>query len=137
MLLSVQDWRRIVYPFVLAAGAIALYFMVAALQRPRPAGILATILWVAYTVYEYYVANGTLCDANCNIRVDLILAWPLLGLATWYACDTPGQRSVGKKVFGAIALIIVVLLAAPLVYIALVGFPETRQSAPSAEPHPN
>ena len=112
------------YPFVHVAAAVALYFMVTALQRPRLAGLLAAGLWAGYAVYEYYVANGTLCDAKCNIRVDLLLAWPMLGLATWFACDTPGQRSVAKKVLGAIALVIVVLLVAPLAYIALVGFPD-------------
>ncbi|MGL4397377.1 MAG: hypothetical protein ACRCS9_12615 [Hyphomicrobium sp.] len=76
------------YPFVLIAGVMALYFMVAALQRPRPAEILAFILWSAYAVYEYYVANGTLCDANCNIRVDLLVFIPLLASATYLALQT-------------------------------------------------
>jgi peptidoglycan/LPS O-acetylase OafA/YrhL len=124
------------YPFALAAGAVTLYFLVVAFQRPRPAAILAVILWAAYSVYEYYVANGTLCDANCNIRVDLILAWPLLAFATWYACNTPGQRSIVNKVLGVIALVIIVLLVAPLAYIALVGFPATTQSGPSSTPSP-
>lgn len=73
------------YPFMVAAGVIALTFMVAALQRPRPAPILAFVLWAAYAVYEYYIANGTLCDANCNIRVDLVLFLPLLGSAAYLA----------------------------------------------------
>lgn len=73
------------YPFVFAAGLITLYFLAAAFRRPRPAEILAVLLWSAYAVYEFYVANGTLCDANCNIRVDLLLFWPLLGAASWLA----------------------------------------------------
>jgi hypothetical protein len=73
------------YPFALAAGAMALYFIVAALKRPRPGEILAVTLWAAYSVYEYYVANGTLCDANCNIRVDLVFFFPLLAGATYLA----------------------------------------------------
>lgn len=124
------------YPLAFAAGAVALYFLVMALQRPRPAAILAVVLWAAYSVYEYYVANGTLCDANCNIRVDLILAWPLLGIATLYASNTPGQRSVVRKVLGVIALIILALLAVPLAYIAVMGFPDTPQSAPNSPPGP-
>lgn len=35
------------YPFVLAAVAMAMYFTVAAIRRPRPAEILAVILWAA------------------------------------------------------------------------------------------
>lgn len=89
------------YPFVLAAGVMALYFIVAALQRPRPAEILAAILWSAYSVYEYYVANGTLCDANCNIRVDLVLFFPLLGSATYLALQKEPRT-------GAVALLYVI-----------------------------
>ncbi len=66
------------YPFVVAAGLFAAYFALVAVQRPRPAAILAVVLWSVYAVYEYYVANGTLCDANCNIRVDLLLFYPVL-----------------------------------------------------------
>jgi len=76
------------YPFVFAAGAVTAYFVVAALRRPRPAEILALVLWAAYAVYEYYIANGTLCDANCNIRVDLIFFWPVLALVTYFAAQT-------------------------------------------------
>lgn len=73
------------YPLALAAGLTALYFMAAVIQRPRPAEILAASLWAAFAVYEYHVANGTLCDANCNIRVDLVLFIPILASATYLA----------------------------------------------------
>ena len=69
------------YPFVFAAGRDGLLLRGGGSQRPRPAEFLAVVLWAAYAVYEYYVANGTLCDANCNIRVDLVLFFPLLGWA--------------------------------------------------------
>lgn len=91
------------YPFVLAAGAMALYFVVATLQRPRPAEVLAAVLWVAYAVYEYYVANGTLCDANCNIRVDLVLFFPLLGSAAYLALQKEPRA-------GAVAILYVICL---------------------------
>lgn len=92
------------YFFVLAAALITLYFVVAAVQRPRPAEILAAILWAAYSVYEYFVANGTLCDANCNIRVDLVLFFPLLGWASYLA----GQK---ESRTGAVAVLAVICLA--------------------------
>jgi hypothetical protein len=91
------------YPFVLAAGAIALYFTVAALQRPRPAKILAGGLWTVYSVYEYYVANGTLCDANCNIRVDLLFFFPVLGYAAYLALQKEPRT-------GAVAILYVICL---------------------------
>lgn len=111
------------YLFALVAGAVALYFVVVAIQRPRPASVLAVFLWAAYAVYEYYIANGTLCDAKCNIRVDIFLVWPVLGVASYFAASTPGQWSGVRKVLGAIAFIFLVLVVAPLVYIALMGFP--------------
>ena len=91
------------YPFVIAAVLITVYFVGAALQRPRPAEILAIILWAAYAVYEYYVANGTLCDPYCNIRVDLVLFFPLLGYATYLALrKAPSTGAVA--VFAVICL---------------------------------
>lgn len=83
------------YPFVIVAGAVALYFAVAAVRRPRPAEVLAGVLWAAYAVYEYFIANGTLCDANCNIRVDLLLFLPLLAAAAYLAVqEAPSTRAV-------------------------------------------
>lgn len=124
------------YPIALVALVLAWYFLYAAWQRPRPAAVVAAILWLLYAFYEFLIANGTLCDAKCNIRVDLILAWPLLAIATWYACNTPGQRSVVNKVLGVIALLIVGSLVAPLAYIAIVGFPADTQSEPSSTTKP-
>ncbi len=124
------------YPFALVGLAVALYFLYAAWQRPRPAAVVAAILWLLYAIYEFQIASGVLCDANCNIRVDLVLAFPLLGFATWFACNTPGQRKAVNKILGVIALIIFGLLVTPLIYIALVGFPADTQSVPSAPPSP-
>ena len=122
------------YPFALVAGAVALYFLVVAIQRPRPAAVLAVFLWAAYAVYEFYIANGTLCDAKCNIRVDLLVVWPVLGIASYLAANMPGQRSGVRKVLGVIAFIILVLVVAPLVYIALFGFPTETQQGPISQP---
>jgi uncharacterized membrane protein len=71
--------------FALAAGVVAVILLAAGSQRPRPAVIVAAILWLLYAVYEYHVATGALCDADCNIRVDLVLLFPILAIATVYA----------------------------------------------------
>ena len=71
--------------FVIAAAMMAVILLVAAWQRPRPAVIVAAILWLLYAVYEYYIVTGVLCDANCNIRVDLVLFFPILAIATVFA----------------------------------------------------
>ena len=68
--------------FVIAAGMITVIHLVAAWQRPRRAVIVSGILWLLYAVWEHQVATGVLCDAGCNIRVDLVFVFPILGLAT-------------------------------------------------------
>ena len=98
------------YVFVFAAAAAALYFGMAACQRPRLAEFLAAVLWAAYAVYEYFVANGTLCDANCNIRVDLAFFFPLLGYATYLALQKE-PRTVSAAILSMICLALVAWLA--------------------------
>ena len=64
--------------FVLAAVLVAVGHLVVAAQRPRLALFVSEILWVLYAVWEYNIANGTLCDKDCNIRVDLVVIGPIL-----------------------------------------------------------
>lgn len=109
------------YAFVFAAGAFALLFMGLALRgAPRAAKLLAAVLWGAYAVYEYYVANGTLCDANCNIRVDLLLFLPLLGVATYLGLQKAPRA-------GAVALLYVI--SAGLVAALAAAFGNTMLAA--------
>ena len=71
--------------FVIAAGMMTVIHLVAGWQRPRLAVIVSGILWLLYAVWEHLVATGVLCDANCNIRVDLLFFFPILGVATYRA----------------------------------------------------
>jgi uncharacterized membrane protein len=71
--------------FAIAAGAMAVILMVAGWQRTRLAVMVAAILWLLYAIYERLVATGVLCDADCNIRVDLVFLLPILGIATFHA----------------------------------------------------
>ena len=68
--------------FVIAAGIMTVIHLVAGWQRPRLAVIVSGILWLLYAVWEHLVATGVLCDADCNIRVDLVFFFPILALAT-------------------------------------------------------
>ena len=99
----------------MVAGLMAAAHVVVALQRPRLAVIVSGILWALYAYYEYLAATGVLCDANCNIRVDLLLFIPILGLATFWAYQSymgrPGPQKVVGAVLGVIGLLAFGLVA--------------------------
>jgi peptidoglycan/LPS O-acetylase OafA/YrhL len=101
--------------FAIVAGLMAVMHLVAGWERPRPAVIVSGILWALYAYYEYLVATGVLCDADCNIRVDLVFFFPILGLATFCAYQSymgrPGQHKVIGTVLGAIGLFVIALVA--------------------------
>lgn len=102
------------YPIAFAAGALAFFFAASALQPLRLGRLLAAVLFGAYAVYETLVANGTLCDANCNIRVDLLLFLPLLGWAAYLGLQTAPRT-------GAVALLAVVCLGLTALLAAAFG----------------
>lgn len=65
----------------------------------RIAGI-AAIAWAAYLVYEYLMYARVLCSGECNIRVDLLLIHPVLGLMAAAAVilslmNDPASKSLG------------------------------------------
>jgi hypothetical protein len=105
--------------FWLAAGLMTVALVVAGLQRPRPAVIVAAIVWLLYAVYEYFVATGVLCDADCNIRVDLVLFFPVLGIVTFYAyrayVGRPAPLKIVGIVLGVLALFVLGLMLEPFI----------------------
>lgn len=109
--------------FAIVAGIMAAILLAAGWRRPRPALFVAAVQWLAYAAYERLVATGVLCDAGCNIRVDLFLFFPILFIATAYAYRSfeqpPGQRTIVGMVLGAICLVILAMLAGAFGYIAL------------------
>jgi hypothetical protein len=44
--------------------------------------LLAGLLWLAYLPYEYAMKLRILCSGECNIRVDLLLIYPVLLVAS-------------------------------------------------------
>jgi hypothetical protein len=111
--------------FAIAAVLMAVIHLVAGAQRPRPAVFVSAILWVLYAYYEHQVATGVLCEADCNIRVDLVFLLPVLGLATFCAYQAymgrPGQMKIIGTVLGAIGLFALGLVAEHHGYGALSG----------------
>lgn len=117
------------YFFVFVAAVGALYFVIAAVRQPRPGRFIAAIAWLAYAAYEYFIANGVLCDANCNIRVDLLLVWPLLFCASLFGIYGPGQWTRTGKVLGGLSLFAVTAMSAVALYIMFVETPAAESAA--------
>ena len=65
------------YPWLAAVVGVALL----AAGRGRRAAAAAGIVWLLYAVYETGMKQRWFCTGECNIRVDLLLIYPLL-LAT-------------------------------------------------------
>ena len=56
------------------------------LYRASRRGVVAlgAACWMGYAVYEYAMQRHWLCSGECNIRVDLLLLYPLLaGVSVW------------------------------------------------------
>jgi hypothetical protein len=115
--------RSTMNAFAIAAVMMAVILLVAGAQRPSLAVIVAAILWLLYAVYERLVATGVLCDADCNIRVDLVFLFPILGLATFCAYQSymgrPSPWKVVGIVLGIIGLVVLGLVAEGYGYGAL------------------
>ena len=50
-------------------------------DRRRLAG-LAALMWLAYFLWEQALSLGYGCDPDCNIRVDLLVIYPILAVAS-------------------------------------------------------
>ena len=65
-----------IFPFgATIIGAVLLLVFARAKIRT---GMATGILWIIYSVYEYLMYIRVLCSGECNIRVDLLLIYPLL-----------------------------------------------------------
>jgi len=66
----------IVWPWLALIPAIA--FGVMFFRRRRGVILLTAFGWLAYFPYELGMKLRVLCTGECNIRVDLLLFYPLL-----------------------------------------------------------
>ena len=63
------------YPWIAALVGVSLL----ALGRwRRPGATVAGVVWLLYAAYETGMKQRWLCTGECNIRVDLLLVYPLL-----------------------------------------------------------
>lgn len=68
--------------FPLGALLIGVVFAMVAWRRRRILPGIAATLWCLYGVYEFLMYTRVLCTGECNIRVDLLIIYPLLLLVT-------------------------------------------------------
>jgi hypothetical protein len=68
------------HPWV--AGVIACGFLLLWRARRHRFIAMTALVWAAYLVYEHLMRWRILCTGECNIRVDLLLIYPVLGLVS-------------------------------------------------------
>lgn len=66
----------IIWPWLALFPAAA--FGVMFIRRRRGIILLTALAWLAYFPYELAMKLRLLCSGECNIRVDLLLFYPLL-----------------------------------------------------------
>jgi hypothetical protein len=64
------------YPILALAPAVAFGLLFA--TRKAPLSLATAVAWMAYAIYEYGMDVRLLCTGECNIRVDLLLIYPML-----------------------------------------------------------
>jgi hypothetical protein len=64
------------YPWL--AAVIGLLLVGLGRSRGRRTAIVVGVIWLLYSAYETAMRLRWLCTGECNIRVDLLLIYPLL-----------------------------------------------------------
>ncbi|MEP7226362.1 MAG: hypothetical protein ABI785_03295 [Gemmatimonadales bacterium] len=86
----------ITYPWLAAVLGVVLLAV-----GGRPGGRAATVagvMWLLYALYETGMKQRWLCTGECNIRVDLLLVYPMLMVLTVVAAVSllrAGARTKG------------------------------------------
>ena len=68
--------------FPLLAFVVGFVFVVVWRWRGARSAMIAGLLWLIYGGYEYLIQARILCSGECNIRVDLLVIYPLLLLVS-------------------------------------------------------
>ena len=72
-----------------------LVFLALYARSRRRSILLAGIAWLAYAIYEVAMEQRWLCTGECNIRVDLLLIYPVLLLLSLFGL-VAAARGRGK-----------------------------------------
>jgi hypothetical protein len=60
------------------AAVIGAFLIGLGRQRGRRTAIVVGVIWLLYAAYETAMRLRWLCTGECNIRIDLLLIYPLL-----------------------------------------------------------
>ena len=77
---------------VLVSSVVAIRFAVLWCRRRRNVIAVTAVLWALYALYEYLISTHVLCSGDCNIRVDLLLIFPILLFASYKAARSAYDR---------------------------------------------
>lgn len=80
-MIVLRDMAILIEHPVLALVPAALFAALFAFSKSRVV-LAALVLWSAYLPYEYGMKLRVLCSGECNIRVDLLVLYPVLILAS-------------------------------------------------------
>lgn len=69
----------------LLATVIGGFFLYGYARLHQRSALLAGCSWLLYSGYEYLTQLRILCSGECNIRIDLLLIYPLLLSVSAYA----------------------------------------------------
>ena len=64
--------------FPLGATIIGALCLLVFVRAKISTGIATGTLWMVYSIYEYLMYTRVLCSGECNIRIDLLVIYPLL-----------------------------------------------------------
>jgi hypothetical protein len=84
------------YPaLALVPAALFVGFWIVGRQK---VSLVAGLLWALYSGYEYLMKLRILCSGECNIRVDLLLIYPMLVLVSLVALIRLIRRNATRTV---------------------------------------
>ena len=72
------------YPIL--AVAIGIVLLELGRRARRRVAIGAGIMWILYALYEFGMKQRWLCSGECNIRIDLLVIYPLLLIVLAAGC---------------------------------------------------
>jgi hypothetical protein len=95
-----MDWLAamaifIEYPILAAALGLVLLGVGRLARRRVVLGV--GVLWLLYAVYEFGNRQRWWCSGECNIRIDLLVIYPVLLLGLAAAAVNLVRRSAGSR----------------------------------------